>query len=90
MLSYFFLDLDAYTFTFLRVANVFVFDLERIDRLGEVGVFSLNVNNVSNVELATCKFDDAHTKMGNSSGLHDRAVFLPSSRPWLDPARHRR
>jgi len=45
MLSYFFLDLDPYTFTFLRVANVFVFDLDRIDRLGEVGMFFLNVNN---------------------------------------------
>ena len=64
MLSYFFLDLDPYTFAFLRVANVFVFDLDRIDRLGEVGMFSLNVDNVSNVELATCEFDDAHTKMG--------------------------
>jgi len=41
MLSHFFHDLDAYTFSFLRVANVFVFDLDRIDRLGEVGVFPL-------------------------------------------------
>jgi len=76
MLSYFFHDLDAYTFSFLRVANVFVFDLDRIDRLGEVGVVSLDVNNVSNVELATCEFDDAHTKMGIVVGYTTERLFF--------------
>jgi hypothetical protein len=84
MLSYFFLDLDAYTFSFLRVANVLVFDLDRIDRLGEVGVFSLNVNNVSNVELATCKFDDAHTKMGIVVGYTtERFFFRLRGHGWI-------
>src|SRR5262245_59182190 len=84
MLSYFFLDLDAYTFSFLRVANVFVFDLDRIDRLGEVGVFSLNVNNVSNVELANCEFDDAHTKMGIVVGYTtERFFFRLRGHGWI-------
>ena len=96
MLSYFFHDLDAYTFSFLRVANVFVFDLDRIDRLGEVGVVSLDVNTVSNVELATCEFDDAHTKMGIVVGYTTERLFFrllaPSSSDELylfeRPRRH--
>ena len=76
MLSYFFLDLDPYTFAFLRVANVLVFDLDRIECLGEVGVFSLNVDNVSNVEIATCEFDDAHTKMGIVVGYTTERFFF--------------
>src|SRR5262245_48808859 len=89
MLSHFFLDRDAYTFSFLRVANVLVFDLDRIDRLGEVGVFSLNANNVSNVELATCEFDDAHTKMGIVVGYTTEQFFFRlRAHGWI-PHRHR-
>lgn len=84
MPSYFFLDLDPHTFTFLRVTNVFVFDLDRIDCLGEVGVFSLNVDNVSNVELATCEFDDAHTKMGIVVGYTtERFFFRLRGHGWI-------
>ena len=86
MLSYFFLDLDAYAFTFLRVANVLVFDLDRIDRLGEVGMVSLNVDNVSNVELATCEFDDAHTKMGIVVGYTTERFFFRFRGHGIDSA----
>ena len=60
MLVDFFLDLDPDDLALLGAWDVLVFDLNGIHALGEVGVFSSNVDHIPDLEFTAGEFDDAY------------------------------
>src|SRR6266536_2666977 len=58
MISYSILELDPNSSAFICVANVLVVDLEGIDGLNEICLFTLDVDHVAQIDLTIGQFDD--------------------------------
>jgi hypothetical protein len=58
MISYSILELDPNSPAFICVANVLVVELEGIDGLNEICLFTLDVDHVAQIDLTIGQFDD--------------------------------
>jgi hypothetical protein len=58
MMSYPIFDFDPHFSASVRVVDAMVVDLNRIDRLDQIGVFTLDVDHVAQIDLAIGQFDD--------------------------------
>jgi hypothetical protein len=58
MMPYPVLDLDPNASAFICVAHVSVIDLDGIDRLDEIRLFTLDMDHVAQMDLAISQFND--------------------------------
>ena len=59
MISYSILEFDPNSFAFVRVANAVVIDLEGIDGLDQICLFTLDVDYVAQIDRTVGQFDDS-------------------------------
>jgi len=64
MFPYFFLHLNPCGFPLLGMADVLMFQLDRVNDLFEVRVCSLDVDNISHFEFPFCELNNAYAEMG--------------------------
>jgi hypothetical protein len=57
-------DFDSHASTSVRVTDVSVIDLNRIDGLNKVGPFTMDVNQVTHIDLAIGQFDNPDVYSG--------------------------
>jgi hypothetical protein len=58
MMPYLTFDFDSHASTFVGVADVSVIDLHRIDGLNKIRVFTMNMDQVADIDLTVGQFDN--------------------------------